>query len=216
SKPAWQRLIIMLGGITVNVILAWIIYTIMFATQGQQYISVDKAQENGLIFSELGKEMGFRDGDKIISVDGKMQDQFNRLLLDIMLSEEIEVERNGGKVKIHPTDEHIKEILSTIGKDNFMFPNGVVIDSILDGTAKNAGIQKGDKILTINNEKFGAFQLPDILNQHKNDTILLNIERNGEIQKIKTLVPNSAQLGIGLDLFVNNQFNLFSAFPVAV
>src|SRR5690606_736325 len=114
SKPAWQRLIIMLGGITVNVILAWIIYTIMFATQGQQYISVDKAQENGLIFSELGKEMGFLDGDKIISVDGKMQDQFNRLLLDIMLSEEIEVERNGGKVKIHPTDEHIKEILSTI------------------------------------------------------------------------------------------------------
>src|SRR5690606_25779026 len=47
SKPAWQRLIIMLGGITVNVILAWIIYTIMFATNGQQYISVEKAQEQG-------------------------------------------------------------------------------------------------------------------------------------------------------------------------
>jgi regulator of sigma E protease len=225
SKPAWQRLIIMLGGITVNVILAWVIYTVMFATQGQQYISVDKAQENGLVFSDVGKKIGFHDGDKILSVDGKMQDQFKRLTLDIMLSKEILVDRNGEKVKIHLTDENVKEILSTIGKDNFMFPktNGIIVDSVLDGTAKKAGIQLGDKILSINNEQFSASQLPDILNQHKKDSILLGVERNGEIQNVKTLVSDSAKLGIRLapninekDLIVTNHFNLFSAFPVAV
>jgi len=225
SKPAWQRLIIMLGGITVNVILAWIIYTIMFATNGQQYISVEKAQEQGLVFSELGKEMGFQDGDKIVSVDGKSQDQFKRLILDIMLSEEIVVERNGEKVIIHPTDEHIKEILSTIGKDNLMFPktNGIIVDSLLNGTAKNAGVQVGDKILSINDEQFSASQLQEILSRHKNDTILLGIERNGKIERIESLVSDSAKLGIGLapnikeeDLLVKKEYNVFSAFPVAV
>ena len=58
SKPAWQRLIIMLGGITVNVLLAWLIYAIMFTTNGISYLSLDKAQaQNGLEFSQLGKEM---------------------------------------------------------------------------------------------------------------------------------------------------------------
>ncbi|MDX9704866.1 MAG: site-2 protease family protein, partial [Weeksellaceae bacterium] len=85
SKPAWQRLIIMLGGITVNVLLAWLIYAVLFSANGLSYISVDKVQEKGLIFSQLGKEIGFEDGDNIISVDGKKQEQFHRLTLDIML-----------------------------------------------------------------------------------------------------------------------------------
>jgi len=222
SKPAWQRLIIMLGGITVNVILAWLIYTIMFATNGQQYVSVEKAQQNGLAFSELGKEIGFRDGDKIISVDGKTQDQFNRLTLDIMLGKEILVDRNGEKVKIHTSDEQIKEILSTIGKDNLMFPrtNGIVIDSILpDGNAKNSGLKIGDNIVSINGNEFSLHQLTELLEKHKKDTVTLTVKRNGQLQQIKTLVSDSAKLGVRFtppDIAVSKKYNVFEAFPVAV
>ena len=221
SKPAWQRLIIMLGGITVNVILAWIILTFLFASNGQQYISVDKAQENGLAFSELGKEIGFKDGDKIISVDGKSQDQFNRLTLDIMLSNEILVDRDGQKVKINISDEQIKEILSTIGKDNLMFPrtNGIVIDSIPEGNAKNAGLMVGDNIVSINGTKFSAHQLPEILEKYKKDTVTLSVKRNGQMQEIKSLVSDSATLGIVMtppDIFVSKKYNIAEAFPVAV
>src|SRR5690606_6182646 len=121
SKPAWQRLVIMLGGVTVNVLLAWVILTFMFTINGQKYQSVAKIQENGLMFNELGKEIGFQDGDKIISVDGKSQEQFNRLLLDIMLSNEILVDRNGEQIKLHIQDEQIKKIISSGGRESFIF-----------------------------------------------------------------------------------------------
>src|SRR5690606_12671437 len=100
----------MLGGVAINVLLAWVILTCVFMINGQKYQSVTKVQENGLMFSELGKQIGFQDGDKIISVDGKQQEQFNRLLLDIMLSDEIIVDRNGEKIKLHIQDEQIKQI----------------------------------------------------------------------------------------------------------
>ena len=94
SKPAWQRLIIMLGGIIVNVILAWLIFTIMYSTVGQKFISTAKIQENGLAFGEVGQKAGFRNGDKILSVDGKHQPSFNRMTLDVLLGDKVEVVSN--------------------------------------------------------------------------------------------------------------------------
>lgn len=225
SKPAWQRLIIMLGGVTVNVLLAWVIYTIMFATNGMSYVSVDKAQENGLVFSQLGKEIGFQDGDKIVSVDGKEQKQFNRLTLDIMLSEEIVVDRNGQQVKLNIKDEQIKQILSTEGRNNFIFPmhEGVVIDSVLDKSAASiSGLKSGDIIKAINNQPVNITSLTNQIQQHKNDTLLLNIERAGQHEIVKINVPDSAKIGVFQhanvkeDIIVTEKFNLLSAFPVAV
>ena len=89
SKPAWQRLIIMLGGIIVNIILAWFIFTILFATVGQKYIATDKIQANGLAFGEVGQKAGFRNGDKILSVDGKYQPSYNRMALDVLLGDKV-------------------------------------------------------------------------------------------------------------------------------
>ncbi|MFY7728072.1 MAG: site-2 protease family protein, partial [Flavobacterium sp.] len=76
AKPAWQRLIIMMGGIIVNILLAWFIFTILYATVGKQYMSTDAVQEKGLAFGEVGKKAGFKDGDRIVSVDGKYQPRF--------------------------------------------------------------------------------------------------------------------------------------------
>ena len=60
AKPAWQRLIIMLGGIIVNILLAWLIYLIMFSTVGQKYVSTDAIKKNGLAFGDVGKSVGFQ------------------------------------------------------------------------------------------------------------------------------------------------------------
>lgn len=112
SKPAWQRLIIMLGGIIVNVILAWLIFTIMYATVGQKFIATEKIQENGLAFGEVGQKAGFKNGDKIISVDGQFQPSFNRMTLDVLLGDKVQVERNGDKVEVILSDEMKGEIIS--------------------------------------------------------------------------------------------------------
>lgn len=225
SKPAWQRLIIMLGGVTVNVILAWVIYAIMFTANGMTYLSVDKAQENGLVFSQLGKEIGFQDGDKILTVDGKEQKQFNRLTLDIMLSEEIVVDRNGQQVKLQIQDEQIKQILSTEGRNNFIFPqhNGVVIDSVLDNSAaKRSGLQSGDIIKAINQNPLNITNFTAQIQENKNNKLVMQIERAGILKLVEVNIPDSAKIGVfpranvNKDIIVTEKFNLMSAIPVAI
>lgn len=225
SKPAWQRLIIMLGGVTVNVLLAWVIYTIMFSVNGMSYISVDKAQENGLLFSQLGKEIGFQDGDKILTVDGKKQDQFQRLTLDIMLSEEIVVDRNGKEVSLKIQDEQIKQILSTEGRNNFIFPYhvGVVVDTIIPNLdAYKAGLQKGDKIVAIENEEINIVNLVPTLEKYKSDSVQIQIERAGQTQNLMAFVPNSAKIGVGpyanieTEIIETKKYGFFSAIPIAI
>ncbi len=164
SKPAWQRLIIMLGGITVNIILAWLIYTITFATVGQKYPSTEKIQKNGLAFGESGINAGFRNGDRILNVDGKEQHNFKRLFFDVLLGDKIEVERDGKKVTIEMTDEQKSKILGSEGK-GFISPrtelSSKYIDSVKNIDPKNIlNIKKGDQILGFNNVKFQSDRIP--------------------------------------------------------
>jgi len=156
SKPAWQRLIIMLGGITVNILLAILIFTVMYSTVGQKIPSTEVYQKDGLMFGEVGKAVGFKNGDRILTVDGTFQPRFNRMFLDVLLGEEVVVDRNGEKVKIHLTEENKRDILAKEGKE-FILPRleQTTIDSLMtDSEALKSGLKKGDEILSVNNEKF--------------------------------------------------------------
>ena len=226
SKPAWQRLIIMLGGIIVNIILAWFIFTILYATVGQKYIATEKIQENGLAFGEVGHKAGFRNGDKILSVDGKYQPSFNRMTLDVLLGDKVEVERNGEKVDVILTDEMKGEIISKEGKE-FVGPRttNIKIDSIVpNSNAMKSGLKAGDNIVEINNSKIIFFdELRDALTKHKNDSVNLSVNRNNQIIKINALVSKEGTLGfiqntklLKEDYEVNNQLSFGQAIPAAV
>ena len=225
SKPAWQRLIIMLGGIIVNIILAWFIFTILYATVGQKYIATDKIQENGLAFGEVGQKAGFRNGDKILSVDGKYQPSFNRMTLDVLLGDKVEVERNGEKVEVILTDEMKGEIISKEGKE-FVGPrfSNTVVDSVVPKSAANlAGLQKGDKIKAINGVPFVYYdEFKTAISGHKNDSIKLSVLRGTESMVLQAKVDKEGKLGFvnkpldKLDYEVNNQLTLGQAIPAAV
>ena len=226
SKPAWQRLIIMLGGIIVNVILAWLIFTIMYSTVGQKFISTAKIQENGLAFGEVGQKAGFRNGDKILSVDGKHQPSFNRMTLDVLLGDKVEVERNGAKVDVILTDEMKGEIISKEGKE-FVGPRttNIKIDSVVpNSNAMKAGLKAGDNIVEVNNSKIVFFdELRDTLARFKNDSVVLSVNRNNQILTIKALVTKEGTLGfvqntrlLKDDYEVNNQLSIGQAVPAAV
>lgn len=226
SKPAWQRLIIMLGGIIVNILLAWLIFTIMYATVGQKFISTAKIQENGLAFGEVGQKAGFRNGDKILSVDGKHQPSFNRMTLDVLLGDKVEVERNGDKVDVILTDEMKGEIISKEGKE-FVGPRttNIKIDSIVpNSNAMKSGLKAGDNIVEINNSKIIFFdELRDALTKHKNDSVNLRVNRNNQIIKINALVSKEGTLGfiqktklLKEDYEVNNKLSFGQAVPAAV
>ncbi|WP_396164499.1 RIP metalloprotease RseP [Flavobacterium sp.] len=225
SKPAWQRLIIMLGGIIVNIILAWFIFTVLYATVGQKYIATEKIQENGLAFGEVGQKAGFKNGDKILAVDGKFQPSFNRMTLDVLLGDKVQVERNGSKLEVILTDEMKGEIISKEGKE-FVGPrfSNTVIDSVLPKSmAEQAGLKKGDQIKAINDNSFVYYdELKTFLSKHKNDSILLSVVRGTEALALKAKVDQEGRLGFvnkPLDKFdyeVNNQLTLGQAIPAAV
>lgn len=157
SKPAWQRLFIMIGGVLFNFILALFIYSMVLFTWGESYHDVQKATY-GMEFNTVAKQMGFADGDILLRVDGK--DVHRRdadLLRAIADGTEVTVLRNGTEVNISIPEEFG---LLDMGKEEpfvqFLIP--AVIDSITPGSAAyDAGIRKGDKILAFNDNSITSW-----------------------------------------------------------
>src|SRR5690554_2346374 len=229
SKPAWQRLIIMLGGVFVNFILAWLIYTVMLVVNGDNYISIDKMQENGLEFSEAMKHAGFQDGDKILTVDGKHQPRADWMVVDILLAEQVVVERAGAEIAININDGGVKAILNGAkGQGLYMpSPQEIIVDSLFpNGNALAAGVKINDKIIGINNSSVDNFgQLKRVLEVHKGDSIVLDILRDNQKLGVSVLVSDSASLGFarkGLDpeffqgLQVTNEYGVLAAIPAGL
>lgn len=225
SKPAWQRLIIMLGGIIVNILLAWFIYTTMYATVGKKYISTEVLQQNGLAFGEVGQKAGFKNGDKIVSVDGEFQENFNRMIMDVLFSSEVVVNRGGQNVTLNLSDEQIKNILDKEGR-NFVQArsSATKIDSIIKNKeADKAGLKVGDSILAVNNNKVAFFdEFSTAVKQHINDSVTLKILRGAEEKEIKVKVNNEGKLGFSVKHSVNDKFfvqqkmSFLEAVPAAI
>lgn len=225
SKKPWQRLIIMLGGVTVNIILAIFIYTLLFSTVGQNYPATEKYQKNGLSFSESALAAGFKNGDKILSVDGKSQVKFNRMIIDVLLGDKVEVLRDGKKETFVVSDEQKSKILGSEGK-NFMMPRliEVYVDSVTPNSeASKAGLIKNDKIVKVNNQNIAFFdELASTLQVNKSKNVTLTVLRNGQQIELKSNVTSEGKLGFlptfkdKENFMVSNKLSFFEAIPAAV
>ncbi|WP_395077153.1 RIP metalloprotease RseP [Flavobacterium sp.] len=225
SKKPWQRLIIMLGGVTVNIILAIFIYTLLFSTVGQNYPATEKYQKNGLSFSESALAAGFKNGDKILSVDGKSQVKFNRMIIDVLLGDKVEVLRDGKKETFTVSDEQKSKILGSEGK-NFMMAriSEVYIDSVTPNSeASKAGLIKNDRIIKVNNQNIAFFdELATTLENNKSKNVTLTVLRNGQQIELKSNISDKGKLGFlpaskdKEDFMVSNKLSFFEAIPAAV
>ena len=183
SKPAWQRLIIMLGGVTVNLLLGFFIYMMVLFVWGKETLP----QENiplGLEPTALIQEIGFEKGDKILDVDGKKLDyvlDINKMLL-LRPVEKIKVEKLDGSISEINIPENIGNDIFQSGQINSFIPLfSATIDSILiDSPALYSGMQSGDKIVSINNEiiyDYASFK--NWLDNNSDDIIDVVVERDG-------------------------------------
>ncbi|MDC1010143.1 RIP metalloprotease RseP [Flavobacteriaceae bacterium] len=183
SKPAWQRLIIMLGGVTVNLLLGFFIYMMVLFVWGKETLP----QENiplGLEPTALIQEIGFEKGDKILAVDGNKLDyvlDINKMLL-LRPVEKIKVEKLDGSISEINIPENIGNDIFQSGQINSFIPLfSATIDSILiDSPALYSGMQSGDKIVSINNEiiyDYASFK--NWLNNNSDDIIDVVVERDG-------------------------------------
>lgn len=211
AKPAWQRLIIMLGGIIVNLVLAIFIYVMFFTTSGQKVISADKIQENGLAFGEVGYKAGFKSGDKIVSVDGKKFKDYKFVPMAVLFGEKVTINRDGKEIVLELSDEQIGNIIKKEGK-GFVGPRFPIQEVYLDSIGKsNFGIKRFDEIIGINDKKFiFADELYYFLrNAKEEDSVKLLISRNGQELLIKTTIDSTEKRGISLKgLKIAPNFNM--------
>ena len=222
AKPAWQRLIIMLGGVTVNVILAFFIYVFAFMFWGDQYLPTQNTSY-GVYCDSLGLVAGFENGDKIISVDGKDVKRFKEVVPEIILNDvkTVRVEREGVFVDVSLSEE-VKTAM--LGKKN-LFELGLPF--IIEGFGKNSvieavGAQKGDKIISINNQDMRFAQdvfkyVPTL----KGDSASIVVDRAGEALTLDVYLPEGvmgAQLRSPKDLFVfeKAEYTFLSAIPASL
>ena len=181
SKPAWQRLIIMLGGVTVNLLLGFFIYMMVLFLWGTETLHQANIQL-GLEPTALIQEIGFEKGDKILDVDGKKLDyvlDINKMLL-LRPVEKIKVEKLDGSISEINIPENIGNDIFQSGQINSFIPLfSATIDSIvIDSPALYSGMQSGDKIVSINNEIiYDYVSFKNWLDNNSDDIIEVVVER---------------------------------------
>ena len=159
AKPAWQRLLIMVGGVMMNFLLALFIYSMILFKWGDQYVALQD-MTHGMEFNERAEEIGFRDGDILLSADDKPLERFDvDMLRAITEARTVKVNRQGEEVEIF-----LPEIsLLDVAKDYPPFvepliPN--VVDSVVVGMPfEQAGVQKGDELLAVNGKEITSWNV---------------------------------------------------------
>ena len=196
SKPAWQRLIIMLGGIFVNVVLAILIYTSLNYFHGEDIYATERI--NQIAVSEAGRKIGFENGDKILKIDGKKtQKDFNKQILDILFSENITVLRNGKEVNFKTNEDGIADVFKDESPKTFLLPRTIpIVDDIIFKETEKAGLKKGDKILSINGKKIDFYDQVKVIAQHnKGRNISAEVLRNNSIVNLTLPINKNGFLG---------------------
>jgi len=200
AKPAWQRLIVMMGGIIVNVITGIIIFIILAHQYGEPYLPVNEVKY-GVVPNELGKEMGFRTGDKITEINGKPFDNFDDIYEpDVLLSKDAyyTVERNGQEVNI-PIPVDLMDKMAD-NKDQLRFVEIIMpfeVGKVVSGKpAAKAGLKPGDKILKVGNTETPYFHNMQLaLLAHRGQKTNLTVEREGKLINLPAEVDEDGRLG---------------------
>jgi regulator of sigma E protease len=194
SKKAWQRLLIMLGGIIVNVLLAFLIYSMILFTWGEQRLALSDMKNGVMVTDSLGYKMGFQNGDKIVSVDGKTFQYFDQVRPELLYAKTVEVDRNGTKQTINmPTDWVGK--LTERGLIEYAVP-AIVGDVSKGSGADKAGLKNKDVLMSINGVAEPTFLgFKAALKQYSSKDVAISYLRDGKIDTASVHVSDTGTIG---------------------
>ena len=225
AKPAWQRFMVMIAGVMMNVLLAMMIYSGIRYVYGESYMANEDVRW-GYEFNEAAERMGFCDGDKIISIDGEVIDDVNDIRSRLLLTKDdrqVVVERGGVEQTFTIPFEQLLEMRrSRAYEDLYTLRFPFIVDSVASESAAAAGLRVGDEVVALNDEQDITAQrmTTELLAQYKNDTVHLTVLRDGVREQL--LVPVNAEGKIGVmlksDLFTprTRSFTFWQAIPSGV
>jgi len=202
AKPAWQRLIVMLGGIIVNVITGIIIFVTLVYSNGETYYSRDQVIENGIAVYEYGEAIGLKTGDKILDVNGQPYQSISELSSgSALLSENgyYSVDRQGEQIKVKIPKGFINSFNSEEAFSKFITVRlPFEIGEVDPGSgAEKVGIEVGDQILAINGIPITYFdEMQTALKQVKNQSVSLVRQRGAQLDTLVVPVSEEARIGI--------------------
>lgn len=197
SKPAWQRLIVMIGGVVMNVIAAVVILTMSHLVFTKSYLPVENVHE-GIYAYPYARYLGFESGDKVIAIDGKPTIRYEDVFsTKLYFAEIITVDRNGEKIDLEMTDtlySFLKNGGDFIALENFAF----TVDSLVEGMAADkAGMMKGSKILSIENQPVKSFgKLREILSFNKGKELKFVVDSKLSVDTLLIQVDSLGKIGI--------------------
>ena len=222
AKPAWQRFLVLAAGVTMNVILAFFIYCGISFSYGSQYIS-NEDMIYGYEFSQSAKQLGFQDGDRLVTIGGEKVENINSILGKILLAKEdceVEVVRGGAEHKFLLNNE----ILNLMRKDNTFEKESLysplvpfVVDSIANTAVAEAGLQRGDRIIGIGEESLPYFNhYADRLAKLAGTTADIKVLRGTDTLSLALPVNAEGKLGVVTENFFKvrtEKYNFFQAIP---
>ena len=204
SKPAWQRLIIMLGGVTVNFILAFIIYIGMAFAYGDTYVANSDLKDGVLIENPTMIKAGFKTGDKIVSIDGKEVQNFdNDITMNIIMAKEVLIERNGKQQTIQMPKDFVDQ-LSKHEKSSLVEMRIPFAIKDVSAESGNTSLKAKDVVVSLNGQQAKYYdQVKAILDNNKGKTIPAVVLRDLKETPITVKVSTAGKLGVvagGLDI----------------
>jgi regulator of sigma E protease len=232
SKPAWQRLIIMVGGVTVNVLLAFFIYAMILFKWGETKLPMASLTNGVWIVDTVVNEVGLQNGDRILEVNDEPVQYFDKINASLMLGDHMTIERNGEKMDLAIPTNFIEKIVEKGRRSILLMPRvPCIIGEIGEGTAAaKSGLKAGDRIIGIDSTEIRFFDQvkPSIINK-AGDTVMLTVLRDGEKLSIFTKINADTSIGFfptilsmdemeaeGMYKFEHRNYSFFASIPAGV
>lgn len=200
SKPSWQRLLIMIGGVLFNFVLAMMIYVLVLFGWGETYLPTS-AVKYGIVTDSVGMAMGLRNGDKILSVDNQYIDNFFQIPTDIVLNKRhsIQVERNGEKVNVEIPESYIPQMLKGKGEIDPRTPFGpfIIASFLKESPAKQAGVKEGDELIAVDSIHFTFYdEFQTYIKKNKERPLVLTLKREQDTVEIPLQPTSAGMIGV--------------------
>lgn len=199
SKPAWQRLIVMMGGIIVNVITGIIIFVFLVFVNGESFLPKEELNKHGIVAMELGQELGLQTGDRILDISGNDYEKFSDLRSpDVLLGTDgyYTVNRNGAQIRIDIPNDFLGKFSDN--KTGFIGPRFPfkVQEVVKESAAEQGGLQSGDSFVSLNNQPIAYFdQFKAALDTLTGMNITSVVDRKGQKVELFFTVNQDATIG---------------------
>lgn len=195
SKPAWQRFIVMIGGIVMNLIVGVLIFAGYFLSFEKEYIPVSEVNKEGFYAMPMAQEFGFKNGDKVLAINGKTPERINELRsLGVFFGSDWKIERDGQIMNLNLPDTLFRR-----AKEGFLVPKiqKISVNEVsADSNAEKAGLKTGDEIIAVNGTKIeNFFDFKDKTGANKNGNIRLTVVRDGRKENLNADVDERGNLG---------------------